>query len=176
MIKELLGMFGYGKSIGPEAMHDLIKASEQRDVGWVRILNPSGQFLGFRFYCPGKYIHATRPAIANERDVAGNLVTGNVPIVQKFGCSWSSSEILPKETLADVRVKCGQCGTESNLLAWMRENKIAKMDGVPVQARAPIQPQQRAQDTWSDQAGDYKYDGSNPGNEGCDPGIGGLFT
>ena len=70
-----------------------------------------------------------------ERDALGNLVTGEVPITQRVGCSFVSGEVIPMQALADMHVRCRQCGTESVLLTWMRENKIAQFENIPSELR-----------------------------------------
>jgi hypothetical protein len=143
MFEKLFNALGYGKSITPESALDLIAASERKTVGWVRTLDRESRFLGFRFYCPGKFINTTRPAMLGERDIAGNPQVDEVPMMQRIGCSFVTGEILPLQTLADVRVRCGQCGTESHLLTWMKENRIPTFDNIPTESRVPARSQRQ---------------------------------
>lgn len=143
MLEKIFNALGYGKSVTPESALDLIAASERKTVGWVRTLDRENRFLGFRYYCPGKFINTSRPPMMGERDLAGNILTEEVPMQQRMGCSFVSTEILPMQTLADVRIKCGQCGTESHLLTWMKENRLANFENIPGEFRVPARSQRQ---------------------------------
>lgn len=163
MFEKVFSKFGYNKSITPESALDLIASSERRNSGWVRTLDGEGRFLGFRFYCPGRFIKATRPTNAGERDAAGNALTGEVAYNQRVGCAFVTGEILPLQTLSDVQVRCGQCGVESILMTWMRENKINSFDAIPSEQRAPSRSSRQFIELGGDDMTSTSYAQSDPG-------------
>lgn len=164
MLEKLLGALGYNKSLTPETVLDLIAASEHKTSGWVRSVDREGRLLGFRYYCTGKVIKTTRPPTKGERDAAGNLITTEVPATQRVGCSFVSTEILPLQTLADVVVRCSQCGNESSLLSWMRENKLPQFENIPTENRVPSKSQRQIKEIGFDSTDDYAYEMSDPGS------------